>query len=173
MEVCEMAYKTENNLMEAFSGESKANRRYLFYAEKAEKEGYPGVARLFRAAAEAETVHARNHFNAMDAIGSTKDNLVAASMGEHMEFTGMYPLFIEIANEERNERAGRTFDLANKVEKIHYGYFEAALKTIKEGKKPEDVTYCVCQVCGDTVMGEVPDKCPVCGAAGSRFKKVE
>lgn len=168
-----MPYKTENNLQEAFGGESKANRRYTFYAEKAEKEGYPQVARLFRAVAEAETVHARNHLNAMDAIGSTKDNLMAASIGEHQEFTGMYPHFIEIAGEEMNERAKRTFDWANKVEKIHYGYFETTLKAVKEGKKPEDATYYVCQVCGNTVTGDVPDKCPICGAPAKAFKKVE
>lgn len=167
-----MAYKTENNLQEAFGGESKANRRYLLFAEKAEKEGYPQVAKLFRAVADAETVHARNHLNAMDAIGTTKDNLMAASIGEHQEFLGMYPAFIDIAREERNERAQRTFDWANKVEKIHYGYFEAALKTVKEGKKLEDATYYVCQVCGNTVKDNPPEKCPVCGASGSGFKKI-
>ena len=168
-----MAYRTEDNLQEAFGGESKANRRYIFFAEKADKEGYPQVARLFRAVAEAETVHARNHLNTMDAVGSTKDNLTAASMGEHQEFTGMYPHFIEVAKEEMNERAERTFDWANKVEKIHFGYFEASLKAIKEGKKPEDATYYVCQVCGNTVPGSVPDKCPICGSPAKVFKKVE
>jgi rubrerythrin len=168
-----MPYRTENNLQEAFGGESKAERRYTFYAEKADKEGYPGVSRLFRAVAEAEMVHARNHLNAMDAIGSTKDNLMAASIGEHQEFTAMYPTFIEVANEERNERAKRTFDWANQVEKIHYSYFEAALKTVKEGKKPEAVDYYVCQVCGNTVTGSAPDKCRVCGTAAKAFKKIE
>jgi rubrerythrin len=168
-----MAYETENNLQEAFGGESKANRRYLFFAEKAEKEGYPQVARLFRAVAEAETVHARNHLLAMDAIGSTKDNLMAASIGEHQEFIGMYPAFIEKAQEERNDRATRTFDWANKVEKIHYGYFEAALKDVKEGRAPADATYYVCQVCGNTVPGGAPDKCPICGSPATAFKKVE
>jgi rubrerythrin len=168
-----MAYETENNLMEAFGGESQANRRYIFFAEKAEKEGYPQVARLFRAVAEAETVHARNHLNAMDAIGSTKDNLLAAVIGEQREFTGMYPAFIEKASEEKNERAKRTFDWANRVEKIHHGYFEAALKTVKEGKKPADATYYVCQVCGNTVPGSAPDKCPVCGAPAEMFKKMD
>jgi rubrerythrin len=168
-----MPYKTENNLQDAFGGESKANRRYTFFAEKADKEGYPQVARLFRAVAEAETVHARNHLNVMDAIGSTKDNLTAASMGEHQEFTGMYPVFIETAKQEMNERAERTFDWANKVEKIHFGYFEAALKAVKEGKKPEDATYYVCQTCGNTVTGSPPDKCPVCGAPARSFRKIE
>lgn len=168
-----MAYETENNLLEAFGGESKANRRYIFFAEKAEKDGYPQVAKLFRAVAEAETVHARNHLNAMDAIGSTKDSLLAASVGEHQEFTGMYPAFIEKAGEEKNERARRTFNWANEVEKIHHGYFEAALKAVKEGKKPADNTYYVCQVCGNTVPGNPPDKCPICGAPAKMFKKME
>jgi rubrerythrin len=168
-----MPYKTENNLLEAFEGESKANRRYVFFAEKAEKEGHPQVARLFRAVAEAETVHARNHLMAMDAIGSTKDNLTAASMGEHLEFTSMYPVFIEIAKEEMNARAERTFDWANKVEKAHFGYFEATLKDIKEGREPEDTTYYVCQVCGNTVTGSPPDKCPICGSPVKAFKKME
>ncbi len=166
-------YKTDENLQEAFGGESKANRRYLFFADKAEKEGFTGVAKLFRAVAEAETVHARNHLNALDAIGSTKDNLMAASIGEHQEFTGMYPVFIEVAKEERNDRADRTFALANAVEKIHHGYFEAALKEVKEGKKPAEATYYVCQVCGNTVAGSAPDKCSVCGPPKERFKKID
>jgi rubrerythrin len=168
-----MPYKTDQNLQEAFGGESKANRRYIFFAEKAEKEGYPGVAKLFRAVAEAETVHARNHLNALDAIGATKENLMAASIGEHQEFTGMYPMFIEVAKEERNDRADRTFALANVVEKIHHGLFEAALKEVKEGKKPAEATYYVCQVCGNTVAGSAPDKCPVCGSAAKAFKKID
>jgi rubrerythrin len=168
-----MKYKTDSNLQEAFGGESKANRRYLFFAEKADAEGFPGVASLFRAVAEAETVHARNHLNALDAIGTTKDNLTAASIGEHQEFTGMYPVFIEVAKEERNDRADRTFALANAVEKVHHGLFEAALQEVKEGKKPAESVYYVCQVCGNTVAGAAPDKCPICGAPAKAFKKVE
>lgn len=165
-------YKTEANLQTAFSGESQANRRYLFFASKAEKEGYPQVARLFRAAAEAETVHARNHFNAMDAVGSTRDNLTAAVMGEHYEFTRMYPPFIEKAADEQNERAENSFDLANQVEQIHHGLFETALKAVESGKALEDKPYFVCQICGNTIEGEAPDKCPVCGSVHS-FKKVD
>jgi rubrerythrin len=168
-----MAYETEGNLQQAFGGESMANRRYTFFADKAEKEGYPQVARLFRAVAEAETIHARNHFLVMDAVGSTKDNLTAASIGEHLEFTGMYPNFLEKAREERNQRAEKTFEYANAVERIHHGYFEEALKAVKEGKQPEDHTYFVCQVCGNTVTGAAPDKCPVCGANSQQFKRVE
>ncbi|MGD0779950.1 MAG: rubrerythrin family protein [Dehalococcoidales bacterium] len=168
-----MAYQTENNIQEAFGGECKASRRYLLFAEKAEKEGYRQVAKLFRAVAEAEVVHARNHLNVIDAIGATKDNLLAASMSEHVEFTEMYPVFIETATKEKNDRAERSFDWANKVEKIHYGYFDAAFKDMKEGKKPADATYYVCQVCGNTVKDDVPDKCHICGSAAKAFKKVE
>jgi rubrerythrin len=168
-----MPYKTEDNLLEAFGGESKANRRYIFFAEKAEKEGHPRIARLFRAVAEAETVHARNHLMALDAIGSTKDNLTAASIGEHQEYTGMYPHFIDVAQQEMNARAEQTFDWANKVEKIHHGYFEAAIKNIKEGREAEDTVYYVCQCCGNTVKGSPPDKCPICGSSAKLFKKMD
>ena len=164
---------TEKNLQEAFAGESQANRRYLFFADKADKEGQPQVARLFRAAAEAETVHARNHFNAMDGVGSTKENLMAASIGEHHEFTSMYPPFIEQAEEENNQRARVSFEFANQVEQIHYGHFEEALKAVNDGQPLKEGPYFVCQVCGNTVLGEAPDRCPVCGAPQSRFKLVE
>jgi len=164
--------KTESNLQEAFAGESQANRRYLFFAEKADKEGYPQVARLFRAAADAETVHAKNHFNAMDGVGSTQENLMAAATGEHYEFTRMYPPFIDDAERENNTRALRSFEYANEVEQVHYGLFEAALKDVNEGTPIKDEPYYVCQVCGYTVSGEAPDKCPVCGSSIKAFKQI-
>jgi len=166
-------YQTEENLTTAFAGESQANRRYLFFAEKADKEGYPQVAKLFRAAADAETVHARNHFNAMDGVGSTQDNLLAATMGEHHEFTRMYPPFIAKAEEEQNERAQRTFNLANEVEQVHHRLFEAALKEVKAGQKTKEEPIYVCQVCGNTLTGDAPDRCPVCGAPRKQFKQIE
>ncbi len=165
-------YQTEENLKSAFAGESQANRRYLMFADKAQKEGYPQVARLFRAAADAETVHARNHFEAMDGIGSTKDNLTAASIGEHHEFTRMYPPFIEKAEEEQNARATRSFTLANDVEQIHHKLFEGMLKAVEAGQALKEQPIFVCQVCGNTVVGEAPDKCLVCGSNHS-FKKVD
>jgi rubrerythrin len=168
-----MAYKTEGNLQEAFGGESKANRRYIFFAEKADKEGQAGVARLFRAVAEAETIHARNHFNVMGGVGSTVDNVTAAGIGEHQEFTRMYPAFIDYAREEKNERAQRSFEWANAVEKAHHALFEAALAELKAGKMPELKETYVCTLCGYTVTGQPPDKCPVCGAALKAFKKIE
>ena len=166
-------YQTEGNLTTAFAGESQANRRYLFFAEKADKEGYPQVARLFRAAADAETVHARNHFNAMDGVGSTHDNLMAATMGEHHEFTRMYPPFIAKAEEEQNDRAQRTFNLANEVEQVHHKLFEAALKEVEAGQRAKEEPIYVCQVCGNTVSGEAPDRCPVCGAPRKQFKQID
>lgn len=168
-----MVYKTEDNIQEAIGGESKANRRYTLFAEKAEKDGYHQAAKLFRAVAEAEMVHIRNHLKVIDAIGTTKDNLLGASLGEKQEFTEMYPVFIETAIQERNDLAERSFDWANRVEKVHYGYFDAAYKDMKEGKQLADVTYYVCQVCGNTVKDNVPDKCPICGVAATAFKKVE
>jgi len=168
-----MEIKTEKNLQEAFAGESQANRRYLFFADKADKEGYPQIARLFRAAADAETVHARNHFNAMDGVGSTKENVMAASIGEHHEFTRMYPPFIDQAEQENNKRAQRTFEYANEVEQIHHRHFEETLKALDEGKQLKDEPYFVCQGCGNTVAGEAPEKCPVCGAPRRMFTRVE
>jgi rubrerythrin len=168
-----MEIKTEKNLQEAFAGESQANRRYLLFADKAEKEGYSQVARLFRAAAEAETVHARNHFNAMDGLGSTRDNLLAGAVGEHYEFTRMYPPFIEQAELENNQRAQLTFEYANAAEQIHHGYFEAALKALEAGQTLKDEPYFVCPVCGNTVTSESLEECPICGTSGSEFKQVE
>ena len=164
---------TQENLESAFAGESQANRRYLFFADKAEKDGYPQVARLFRAAAEAETVHARNHLEVMGGISWTADNLKAAAAGESHEFTEMYPDFIEQAKADKNQRAETSFTHANAVEKIHHGLYQEALKAVETGQKLKDGPYFVCQVCGNTVAGEAPERCPICGATRSRFKRVE
>jgi len=164
---------TQENLKAAFAGESQANRHYLFSAEKADKDGQKQIARLFRAVAEAETVHARNHLSTMGEIKSTKENLEAAIGGEHYEFTQMYPEFIEQAKAEGNKRAEVTFDFANKVEKVHHNLYEKALKALENGQELEDKPYLVCQVCGNTVAGEAPDRCPICQAPQSRFKSVE
>jgi rubrerythrin len=165
--------KTTDNLQKAFAGESQANRKYLFFAEKAEEEGQKQIARLFRATAEAETVHARNHLRVLQGIKSTKDNLSAAISGEHHEFTQMYPGFIKEAEGENQNSAKRSFDLANQVEKTHHGLFETALGNLNQGKAMPDKPFFVCQVCGHTVEGSAPDKCPVCGALAKMFKKVE
>ena len=164
---------TQENLQSAFAGESQANRKYLFFAEKAEKGGHPQIARLFRAVAEAETVHARNHIGALGSIKSAKDNLAAAISGENYEFTQMYPGFIEQAKAEGNRRAEITFDYANKVEKIHHRLYQKALDALDAGQQPEDKPYFVCQVCGYTAAGDAPEKCPICGASHANFKEVD
>jgi rubrerythrin len=164
---------TKDNLKEAFAGESQASRKYTFFAEKADATGNKQVARLFRAAAEAETVHARNHLKVLGEIKSDKENLGAAVGGEHYEFTTMYPGFIDQAKKENNKAANNSFDLANKVEQIHHRLFQGALKNLEAGKASKDAPYYVCQTCGNTVEGEAPDRCPVCGAPRSRFKKIE
>ena len=165
--------KTRNNLNDAFAGESQANRHYLFFAERADEEGHPVIARLFRAAAEAETVHARNHLLAMDGVKQTRDNLKAAISGEYYEFTQMYPRFIKQAKAEGNTDAEVSFDLANKVEKIHHALYEKALKSLDGGESLKDEPYFVCQRCGYTVGGEAPEKCPICGSPRKMFKRVE
>ena len=164
---------TEDNLKAAFAGESQANRRYLFSAEKADQEGHPQIARLFRAVAEAETVHAHSHFRTLGEIKSTDENLQAAIGGEHFEFTKMYPEFIEQAKADGNKKAEVTFDFANQVEKIHHGLYEKARQSLADWEKLEDKAYAVCQVCGYTVAGEAPDQCPICRAPKTRFKVVE
>ncbi len=168
-----MGEKTEANLRQAFAGESQANRRYLFFADKADKEGQSQVARLFKAAAEAETVHAYNHFNAMTGIGSSIDNLSAAVIGEHQEFTRMYPSMIDQAVEEQADKAQTSFEWANTVEQIHYNLFQEMLKAVKEKQSIPNAPYYVCPLCGNTVLGQPPDKCPICATLGKKFKKIE
>ena len=164
---------TQDNLKAAFAGESQASRRYLFFAEKADEEGQRTIARLFRAAADAETVHAKNHLVVLNGIGVTKSNLGEAIAGEHYEFTEMYPGFLAQAKAEGNQDAEATFDRANKVEKIHHALYTKALKALEGGAPLKDEPYFVCQVCGFTVGGAAPDKCPVCGAVRAVFKRVE
>ncbi len=162
--------KTEKNLQEAFAGESQANRKYLAFAKKAEQEGFKQVARLFRAAAEAETIHAHNHLKELGGVKSTKENLEEAINGESYEFQKMYPRMIEDATSEGNKGALRTFNYANEVEKVHAALYQKALETL--GKNIE-ADYYVCQLCGYTAEGEIPDECPVCKAKKQAFRKVE
>lgn len=162
--------KTENNLQEAFAGESQANRKYLAFAKKAESEGFKQVAKLFRAAAEAETIHAHNHLKELGGIKSTKENLEAAVSGETHEFKNMYPQMIKDAQEEAVKGAERSFTYANEVEKIHADLYKKAINNL--GKNAE-TDYYVCSVCGNTVEGEAPDECPICKAKKQAFKKVD
>lgn len=163
--------KTEEYLKEAFAGESQANRRYLAFAEKADRDGYPQVARLFRAAAEAETVHAMNHLRALNAIRSTKENLEEAVAGETHEFKSMYPEMLKTAKEEGNRAAEISFRYANEVEKVHAELYKEALAKLGESK--EEYPYFVCPVCGMTVGREPPERCPICGAKGSSFRRID
>ena len=164
---------TSDNLQDAFAGESQANRKYLFFAEKADGAGNKQIARLFRAAAEAETVHARNHLRVLGGIKSDKENLQAAIGGESYEFTEMYPGFIGQAQKEGNKAAANSFELANKGEQIHHKLFQEALKGLEAGQAAKDAPYYVCQVCGYTVEGEAPERCPICGAPKAKFKKID
>ena len=160
---------TLDNLKAAFAGESQANRKYLAFAKKADEEGYPQVAKLFRAAAAAETVHAHNHLGVMEGIAGTAKNLEAAISGETFEFTKMYPGFITEAETEGAKKAKWSFNVANQVEEIHAGLFKEALAQMATAIGPD---YYVCSVCGNTVLGDAPDKCPICGAAKNKFDKI-
>ena len=162
--------KTLANLKDAFAGESQANRKYLAFADKADKEGYAQVAKLFRAAADAETVHAHAHLRAMGGIKDTKQNLEAAVTGETFEFREMYPDMISAAEVEGEDDAQRSFMNANAVEQIHAKLYQKYLDGL--GSVPATDIF-VCQVCGNTVEGEAPDVCPVCGAPKSKFKKID
>ena len=161
---------SKDNLKAAFTGESMANRTYLAFAKKADEEGYNQIAKLFRAAATAETVHAFNHLQRMGGIGTTMDNLKEAISGETYEFEKMYPEFIEKAKKEGDNRALWSFEVANKVERIHASLYEKALNEIG---KNDEVNYHVCSVCGYIMEGEPQGNCPICGAPASKFEKID
>lgn len=163
---------TKDNLQAAFAGESQANRKYLAFAEKAQAEGLAQVAKLFRAAAEAETVHAHAHLRVMKGINSTAENLKAAIDGEGYEFTEMYPDFVKEAQAEGNQPAVHSFKNALAVEEIHHGLYHEALEAVESGSDLPETRIYVCEVCGNTVQGEAPDKCPICGAPKNKFTEV-
>ena len=160
---------TNEDLQNAFAGESQANRKYLAFAKKAEDEGYDQVAKLFRAAAAAETVHAHNHLRVMGGIKSTKENIEEAIEGETHEYTKMYPAMILQAEKEENKKALNSFDIANKVESIHASLYAKALDNLGNN---ESVDYYVCQICGNTVEKSAPDNCHICNAPASKFTKI-
>jgi len=168
---CVIVLKTDENLKAAFAGESQANRLYLAFAKKAEEEGYTQAAKLFKAAAEAETIHALNHVNITGQVKSTLDNLGTAVSGETYEFKKMYPEFLEAAKQEASKQAFWSFDVANKVEQVHAKLFQKAIDTMKSKQEMEKVDYYVCGICGDTVEGSPPEKCPICGAPKEKFFK--
>jgi rubrerythrin len=163
---------TYENLMAAFAGESQANRKYLAFAKKAEEEGFPQIAKLFRSAAEAETIHAHAHLRVLDGVKSTVDNLKAAIEGEGYEFKTMYPEFLEVALKEGNKKAEVSFKNALAVEKIHYDLYSEALSLLQSGKDMQKKEIYVCPVCGNTVIGEAPDKFSICGVMKDKFTKI-
>jgi rubrerythrin len=164
---------TTENLQNAFAGESQANRKYLAFAKKADDEGYPQVAKLFRAAAEAEAVHAHAHLKAMRAIESTQENLQQAIQGENFEFMQMYPGYVEQARQEDNKPALVSFKNAMAVEQVHHSLYLEALNSVKAEKDMPTARVFVCSVCGNTVLDEAPDKCPVCGASKDKFNEIK
>lgn len=163
--------KTLENLAAAFAGESQANRKYLAFADKAESEGKPGVAKLFRAAAAAETIHAHGHLRLMKGINSTEENLKEAIAGETHEFKDMYPEMIKEAEAEGEKAALRYFGFANEAEKIHAELYTKALEA--DGDVFAEAEFYICSVCGHTQDGEATEKCPICGAAPKAYQKVD
>ena len=161
---------TETNLKEAFAGESQANRKYLAFAKKAEKDGFANVAKLFRTAAEAETVHALGHLNAMDGVKSTAENLQAAIAGETYEYTEMYPPMLKAAEAE-NHKAKRMFGFALKAEEVHAKLYKMALEAVAQGKDLAETNFYYCPICGHIELGNPPDACPICGASADHFVK--
>jgi len=162
---------TEENLKAAFAGESQANRKYQAFAAKADREGFPQAAKLFRAASQAEEVHAENHLRALKAVKSTKENLQEAISGEDHEYEKMYPKMIQTAKAEGNKNAEMSFHYANEVEKIHSKLYNKILADL--GTSSETYPYYVCPYCGNTVEKEPPEVCPVCGCKGELFKRVD
>jgi rubrerythrin len=162
---------TNENLATAFAGESQANRKYLAFAKQAEKEGFGQVAKLFRAAADAETIHAHYHLGNMGGVGDTLKNLEEAVGGETYEFTSMYPPMLAQAQAE-NHRSKIAFNYALEAEKVHARLFKQALEALKSGQDLSKMDVYLCPVCGDVVFGEPPDKCPICGAPKAKYQKV-
>jgi len=159
---------TIENLKEAFAGESQANQKYRAFARKAEQDGFPNVARLFRLTAEAERIHAEGHLKALDGVNSTADNLKAAIAGETHEYQSMYPPMLEQAQTE-GHRAKLMFTYALKAEAVHAGLYARALAAVESGADLSETSFYLCPVCGHIEFGAPPEKCPVCGAAAAKF----
>jgi rubrerythrin len=164
--------KTIDNLKAAFAGESQANRKYLAFGKKAAEEGFPQIAKLFRAVAAAETIHAHNHLRAMEGVKSTAENLEAAICGENYEVVSMYPPMLAEAEAEGDKRAARSFRWALEVEKVHEALYRKTADLLSKGKDASETTFYVCPICGYTHEGPLDGKCPVCGTPGEKFEKV-
>ncbi|MEL9914420.1 MAG: rubrerythrin family protein [Thermoplasmatales archaeon] len=166
-----MKSMTEKNLNDAYCGESKAAMKYMIYSDVAEKNGFPNIAKLFRAISYAETVHATNHYRSLGMIKGTGENLEDAIAGEHFEVTEMYPVYNEVAKFQKEAAAETSTRYALEAEKIHETLYKEALESVKKNSDipPKDIY--ICPVCGYTVVGKAPEKCPVCGTSGTKFKK--
>jgi rubrerythrin len=159
------------DLKEAFAGKSQANRKYLAFAKKAEQEGFANVGRLFRAAAEAETIHAHGHLAAMDGIGSTADNLEAAVAGETYEYTEMYPPMLGRA-QAGSHKAARMFGYAVEAEEVHANLYKVALDAVQKGEDLTGVDFYLCPICGYIELGKAPDACPISKTKGDKFVRM-
>lgn len=164
-----MKEATLKNMRDAFAGESQAHMKYMIFADRAEREGYPNIARLFRAASYSEQIHATNHLRAMG-VGKTAENLGAALGGETYEITTMYPEFIETAQADEEKRALGSMADAMAAEKVHANLYERAQSAVAGDSDVTLPIVYVCSVCGFTMEGEAPDKCPICGAPSTRFQ---
>ncbi len=164
---------TTDNLQDAFAGESQANRKYLAFAKKADEDGLAQVGKLFRATAAAETIHAHAHLRVLGGVKTTTENLKAAMEGEGFEFQEMYPKFLAEAQAEGAKPAEASFKNALAVEEIHHGLYSEALSAAEGGNDLPASKIYVCPVCGNTVVGEAPESCPICGVAGSKFAEID
>jgi rubrerythrin len=162
---------TLDNLSNAFAGESQANQKYRAFAKKAEQDGFPTVAKLFRTAAEAERIHAEGHLKAMEGVGSTIENLQAAFNGETYEYTEMYPPMLEQAKTD-DHKAKRMFGYALDAEAVHAKLYTMAMEAVKQGKDLENVEFYLCPVCGNIEIGKPTEACKVCGAKAEKFMLV-
>ena len=163
---------TLEDLKTAFAGESQANQKYRAFAEKAEREGFPNIARLFRTTAEAERIHAAGHFGSLGGIGTTAENLKAAIGGETYEFTEMYPPMLEQAKVEGHKAAARMFDYALTAEAVHAKLYAMALEAAETGKDLTETQFWLCPVCGHIEFGTPPEVCPTCNLKGEKFIEI-
>jgi len=163
---------TQENLKTAFAGESQAFQKYTSFAEKAEKEGFKNIAKLFRTTARAEKLHAAGHLQAMDGVGSTADNLRDAIAGETYEYSQMYPPMLAQAEAE-NHKAKRMFSYALQAEEVHARLYKLALESASKGEDLSESNIYLCPACGYIEIGKPPDVCPICGAKGSKFFQVD
>ena len=162
---------TRENLKEAFAGESQANQKYRAFAKKAERDGFPNIAKLFLTAAEAERIHAEGHLTSLEEIGSTVENLKAAVAGETYEFTKMYPPMLELAATE-NHKAKRMFGYAVKAEEVHAQLYKLALEAAEQGKDLNVSEIYLCPVCGHIEFGKPENNCPICGTFAGKYIRV-